>query len=371
MAEYKDQFTLDGRLKPASPQVTRAKVAEADRLLAAALRGDHAAAGILREVHTTSDLPLALAHLVSATVIPQFDEAPRVWSDLATVREVPTFDRVRLTSLVRDLSGSGVHEDGGLPVVPEGAPYPHVTITGAEAFYAKVKKNGAAFSMTWESTINDIEDFYGNLPDELLNLALDTEEREVMDALKSTATTLTGGTLPDGSTVPANAPVTPNAIWQAIIELSSKTVNGRVVGRSSTGYNVVVPVGVKDFVDFKLNQAVVAIQDGSITFGPGDRSALNGVTVIESPYLTSTEWYIAPKKGGLRRPVIELGRLRGYTQPELRVASTGSFYAGSSRQVPFNEGSFTNDTIDFRVRYVCGGILWDDTYVIKSTGAGS
>src|SRR5690606_12418056 len=119
MAEFKDQFTLDGLLKPAHPSVTRAKVAEADRLLQKALRGDKIATGQLAEVHTTSDLKFNLAHLITTVALPQFDEAERTWSQVAGVRTVPDFGPVRLQSLFGSLTGAGVHEQGGLPRVPE------------------------------------------------------------------------------------------------------------------------------------------------------------------------------------------------------------------------------------------------------------
>ena len=212
MTEYKNQFTLDGRLKPAHPSVTEAKVRAADELLTRALQGDQIAAGTLREVHTTSDLPFQLAHLVSSVAIPQFEDAPRTWSEIADVRTVPTFDNLRLYSLYSDITGAGVAQGpagspaqgltGGLPVVPEAAPYPYVTVTGREAFYAKIKKVGAKFGFTWEMGINDVEGFYGNLPADLVDLALDTEEREVYSAITTGVTnTVTGGTLPDGKPV--------------------------------------------------------------------------------------------------------------------------------------------------------------------------
>jgi hypothetical protein len=371
MTEYKDMFTLDGRIKPVAPYVTAGKVKEADRLLKAAFQGDKIAAGKLAEVHTTSDLQFNLAHLITVTTLPQFDAAPRTWSEIATVRTVPDFGPVRLQSLYGDLTGAGVHANGGLLDVPEGAPYPYVTVSGREAFYAKISKKGAKFGFTWEAGVNDVVGFFESIPGELLQLALDTEEREVYEAITTGATNeLAGGTLPDGTVVPVNAPVSPNAIWQAIIEASNKEVNGRKVGRSATGYNVLVPIGVKDFVDWKLNQTVISIVDGDVTLGPGDRSALNGVTVIESEYITGTAWYLLPKKNGVRRPVVELARLRGYETPELRVHGNTGNYVGGSAVSPF-EGNIDNDTIDYRVRYVVGGILWDDTYIVYSEGDGT
>lgn len=370
MAEYKDQFTLDGRVKPVQPYVTREKVKAADELLTEAMRGNRIAEGRLAEVFATSDLKFNLAHLVTVTALPQFDEAERSWNRIAGVRTVSDFGPVRLMSLFGDLEGAGIDAKGGLVSVPEGAVYPHVTITGQEAFYAKIAKFGARFGWTWESRINDIAGFFEQIPGEMVSAALDTEEREVYDALINGATnTLTGGTLPDGTVVPVNAPVSVAAISQAIYELETTQINGKYVGASSNGYNVIVPVGKKRLIDYELSQDVIQVQNGAVTFSGGNREWIGNFEVIESTRVTGTAWYVLPKPGGLRRPVLELGRLRGYEAPELRVENASGVYLGGSAVSPF-EGNFTNDTVDMRIRMVCGGILWDDSYVIKSTGTG-
>lgn len=370
MVEYKDEFTLDNRIKPANHYVTKEKVAAADQLLKAAFHGDKVAAGKLAEVHTTSDLKFNIAHLITITSLPQFDAAPRTWSDVAGVRTVPDFGPVRLQSLFGSLTGAGVHEDGGLPVVPEAAPYPYVTVSGQEAFYGKLKKLGAKFGFTWEANVNDIVGFFENIPSELIDLALDAEEREVYDALiTGTTTPLASQTLPSGTIVPANSPLTPDAIWAAIIQLQNVTVNGRKVGRAS-GYNVVVPAGAGEDINWKLKQNIISIQDGLITYGPGDRSAMSNVSVVETSFLAGLNWLVLPKKGAIRRPVLELMRLRGYEAPELRVHGDTGTYVGGSAVSPF-EGNFDNDVISYRIRYAVGGVLWDDSYSLKSNGTGS
>lgn len=367
MVEYKDQFTLDGRLKPANHLVTRAKVQEADRLLQRAMRGDKIANGMLAEAFSSTDLPFQVAHLISSVVVPQFDGAERTWSQLAGVRVVNDFSPVRLASMFSDVSGSGVNADGGLNTVPELAPYPHVTVSGEEAFYSKLQKSGARFSYSWESQINDIAGFLEQIPNELIQLALDTEEREVHEALvNGTTQVLAGGTLPDGTVVPTNALVGPEAIWQAIIELQNVEVNGKKVGRAS-GYNVVVARGTADFLNWKMNQQILQVQDGLVTYAPGDRSALANVTVVESDYITGTNWIILPKPGAIRRPVLELLRLRGHEAPELRVEAAAGNYLGGGVVSPFS-GSYDNDGISMRVRMVAGGVLWANSYSIKSNG---
>lgn len=376
MAEYKDQFTLDGRIKPANHLVTRTKVAEADRLLQAAFRGDKISAGKLAEVHTTSDLKFNIAHLVTAIALPQFDDAVRTWDQVAGVRVVPDFGPVRLQSLFGDLTGAGVAGagtqgiSGGLVGVPEGNPYPYVTVTGQEAFYAKLQKFGTKFGFTWESTVNDVVGFFEQIPGELVQLALDTEEREVYEALiNGTTNELATQTLPDGTVTDPNAAISPEAIWAAILQLQNVVINGRKVGRAS-GYNVVVPAGTADYVNYALNRNILQIVDGSVVYGPGDRSALNNVTVVESTYVTGTNWYVLPKPGAIRRPVLELLRLRGYEAPELRVHGDTGSYVGGAAVSPF-EGNFDNDTVDYRIRYVAGGVMWSSAYAVKSDGTGN
>lgn len=379
----KDQFTLDGRIKPANHLVTRKKVTEADRLLQAAFRGDQIAAGMLKEVHSTSDLKFNLAHLITSVALPQFDAAERTWSKVATTRVVPDFGPVMMSTLFGQLTGAGVAEGpkdedgdnvpgitGGLPTVPELTPYPYVTITGQEAFYAKLKKMGAKFGFSWESNVNDVIGFFEQIPGELVQLALDTEEREVYEALTNgTTNSLAAQTLPDGTVTVPNAPLTPEAIWAAILQLEGVKVQGRAVGRAS-GYNVVIPMGTKDFIEWKMSQRIIAIQDGLITYGPGDRSVFNNVDFVESAYVTGTDWYVLPKPGALRRPVLELMRLRGYESPELRVHGDTGSYIGGSAVSPF-EGNFDVDAIDYRIRYVAGGVLWSNAYSVKSDGSGA
>lgn len=377
MAEYKDILTLDGLVRP-QPGVSKRKLEAASDLLGRALKGDYSAEGIFKETMTTSDLRFNVAHLVTAEMISQFPKQENAWSRVAGVRTVDSFDAVRLHSLFGDVSGAGIRQGGGAARVDEAAPYPHVSISGQEAFYAKIAKNGFKFSFSWESRVNDVVGFFDQLPTELLQVAGDTEEAEVFDALiQGTAAAgasveLAGGTLPDGSTVVPNSKVTPEAIWQAVLESSNRTVNGRKIGRMSA-YRVVVPVGQAMFVEWKLGQAVLAIQDGSITYGPGDRSVFGSIEIVESDKVGLTnpdEWYLIPAPGAYRTPFLELGRLRGYELPELRVDNSAGNYLGGGAVSPF-EGSFDADTIDYRFRYVAGGILWTTDPIVYSDGSES
>lgn len=354
-----DTFTLDGRVRPPRG-VTAAETKKYRGLLEAALRGDIVADARLREAVTTTDREAigALAHLVNLQTIPQLDKLERQWKNIASVRTVPDFRPAVLYSLYGDLTGPGVGANGQAATVPEGTAYPHVTVSGVESFYAKLAKRGVRIDFTWEAKVNDTAGFFGGLPTELMGLTTDTETAEVYDALLKTGANraLVGGTLPDGTVVLPNAKLTPAAIWQAIREESTRRVNGNLIGRAS-GYNVIVPVGIADFINFQLRRTVLEIVEGQITYGAGDQGALAGVTVIESDRFTGTEWLLMPKPGSTRRPVLELLKLRGYETPELRVADASH--------------SYDADVESMRYRYVVGGALWDDVYIVKSTGTGT
>lgn len=365
---YKDPFTLDGKLTP-TRGVTEKSVGEAKALLGKALRGDYVADATLRqratkvEAYSSSDLAPALAYLASAQAIPQLDKVQYpVAPIVGTPRTVKDFNPVTLYSLYGDLSGPGIDKNGAVARVPEGANYPTVTVKGQESFYSKLGKRGLRFDFTWEAQVNDTAGFFEGLPNEIRDLTGDTEYAEVFDAINSAGATtaLVGGTLPNGQIVAKNSAISPAAIWRAIFELSNREVNGRKIGRLS-GYNVLVPVGTKDLIDYELNKTIVKVQDGNLELS-GDsfyQGALNGITTIESPKVTGTAWKVLPKPGATRRPGLELLKLRGYETPEIRVRNDGG------------ESSFDTDTRAFRYRYVVGAALWDEKYILKSSGQGA
>lgn len=379
---FKDPFTCDGRLRPnAMPGVSKAKVAKVKQLMESALGGDQIASGMLSESLSTSDAIFSAAYLANLQFLPQFLELPRTWSRIAGVRQVADFDPVVLRGVFGEFQGlerqgvTGLNNPEGIaPIVPELSEYPYATIGNIESAYGQIHKRGFKVGHSWESQVNGRgAEFFAALPGEMLQVALDTEEWEVYTALVNgtgSGSQLTGGTIFTGETVVANAPISRNAVIRGLHELSVRTVNGRQVGRSSNGYALVVPLGAGPAVDFMLNQQIIQAQDGSFTLSVQDQFSTGDIDVVESQYVTGTNWYLLPKPGGLRRPVLELGRLRGHEVPELRVENATGTYIGRAAVSPF-EGSFQNDAIDLRLRIAISGINWNDDFILWSTGAGA
>lgn len=372
--EFKDWFTLDGRLTPPAG-VTKHKVEAVKSLVEKALRGNRIAAGTLQEAVTTSDASLNLAYLVNLNVLPQYDEAPRVWNQIAGVRPVSDFRPAVLYSLIGQWE-DGVLGDGSprhvAPTVPEGAPYPYSVMAGEESASAGVQKRGFKTAFTFEAFINDAIGFLRNLPTEMLRVALDTEEYEVFTALVSGVDAdqqLTAATNPDGASVVANAPLSREALIAAKYQVAQRTINGRPL-QVTGGWKLVVPVGRAIYADFILNQSLATIQDGSLAFTAPGYNPLSDVTVLESEYVTGTAWYLVPVPGATRRPVLERLQLIGHEAPELRVQNLTGSYVGGGAVSPF-EGDFDTDSAEFRIRILGNGTLWTPDAVVWSTGAGS
>jgi hypothetical protein len=359
--EFKDKFTLDDLVMPPKG-VTRESVGKVAKLVAEGKRGSYVAEAQLKESLMSGDLASSVAHFINVITIPQLPEDNvRPVAKLAGFRTVPDFRPATLYSIFGKLDGPGVTADGSAPTIPQGQPFPVATISGVESAYSKLAKNGLRVNWDFEDFINDTIGVLDGIPADLQDIALQTEWNEVGDALlKATKN------LPATTVIPINAAISANAIMAAIQALGLRTVNGtkRKIGTLS-GYNVVVPVGQKVFVDYMIRMALGVLYvlpssaGGAVSPAP-DNSALATVEVIEHEKVLGTKWYLAPKPGSYRRPVLDVLRLRGYETPQIRVKTEGG-----------DGFSFDTDSASMRLRLVTGGALWFQEAVVYSKGTGA
>lgn len=377
---FKNPYTLDGRL-PFRNGVNQKKMEAIDGLVSSALSGSRIAAGNLSEALTsTSDAAFAFAQLVNATVLPELDDQiDKVGDQIATVRRVSDFRPNYLYTLNQSW-GAGVVGDGQvnepldtLPTVPEGTAYPEAIFAGELIENSSIRKTGLKTGITWEAIINDVLGVVQAVPGAFRNLALNTLERDVITTLVNASglPTFAGGTAVDGSVAVADAPISRASLAVAITQLKNQ-VKTAYKGTVNGGFNLIVAVGQGDLANFLINSLTLSeIADGPRTFGVNAGNPLASITVIESVYVTSpTEWYLIPKKGTTQRPVLERLTLIGHEQAELRVNNLTGNYVGGSSVPPF-EGSFDNDTADWRVRLVTGAVLWSPQAVVYSDGTGT
>lgn len=381
MATYTNEFTLDGLVKP-QLGVTEEKLEAARQLVEETMAGNYASQGLLKEAMVSTDAVFNVAHLASLNVLADFPEEERKWASIATTRTVQDFRPVTLYSLRPDWSGGGTLGSGDprfvAPRIPEGANYPYAYLEQeVSQQVGGIVKRGFKTGFTFESFINDAVGFLQALPESMRQIALDTEEWEVFSALITgvgDTEQIQGGEIPDGSaTVVPNAPFSRNALIRAIIELGEREIAGRKIIVSG-GFKLLIPAGQRLWVEFILNNvAMVGFDEGSdptYRWTINGYDPLSGIEIIESEFIPDGAWYLIPNQNSARRPVLELLRLVGHEVPELRVQGNTGTYVGGGAVSPF-EGSFDNDSADFRLRMFTRGVLWTKEMVIWSDGSGT
>lgn len=377
MSTYKNPYTLDGRLRLGSG-VTPKKIDEVNRLVRESLTGSRIALGTLTEALTTSDAAINLAHLVNMEVLPQWEDQPRQWRQFSDrTRNVSDFRPVTLYEVSRSWE-NGVLGDGDpvhvAPTVPEGNPYPYAVLSeGENSQHEGVKKRGFKFRFTFEALINDTLGVIQRMPQEMLEVALDTEEyvfwTTFLEGLGA-AQQLDGGVTPDGYTVAANAKLSRASLLQAKIELTQRVINGRRVTAPS-GWNLLVAPGRKLGAEFLLrNLSVTAATAGVYDLSVDGWNPVADIDVHEVEYVSGDAWYLVPKPGTMRRPVISDIKLIGHEAPEVRVQNLTGNYLGGGAVSPF-EGDFDTDSAEYRIRQIGGAALWTPDLVVYSTGAGA
>ncbi len=382
--DIQDLFTLNGKVKPVTG-VTEEKATAASELIDRVMTGDRIAKGILEEAITSTDAIFNVAHVAQVQLLQDFpDDTERNWSSIATTNTVSDFRPATLYSIRPDWSAGGTLGSGEpvwvAPKVPEAANYPYAYLEQEVNQQAGgIVKRGFKTGFTFEAFINDSVGFIQSLPTSMTDIALDTEEWEVFSALINGVgddQQLEGGPVPmadETFTVAPNAPISRMAVGRAMIEIANREINGRKVVLSG-GFSLIIPSGQRFWVEQLLYSVVgpVSVTDGPYEFNVQGYNPLSpgALEIIESEFIPDDAWYLLPKQNSARRPVLQLLRLLGHETPELRVQGNTGTYVGGGAVSPF-EGSFDNDTADFRLRMFSKGQLWTPDLVIWSDGSGT
>ena len=370
---FEDAYTLDGRLNYIPAVTSEAKVVWTKNLVERVNRGDKQAKGLFEALITTSELSANLAHLLNATVIPQIENTELVSDQIAGTRPVSDFRTNYLYTLQRELDSNVSGPRNILPTVPEATPYPEIKFAGEITEGSEVTKRGASLGITLEAFVNDSVGVVGAIPGIFRQLGLNTLEHVVFSALvdSSSVPELAAGETIFGDDTLPNAPLSRDSLSVAVAQLKQAILTNygeEVRG----GFTLVVPVGASDLANFVINGlSVDQVKDGNLVLGVNaSYSSLGGIKVLESGYVTGTEWYLLPNKGTLVRPVLDRLSLAGYEQLSLHVENLqGVSLSGGIDNSPLNF-SLTSDQARWRARQITAGVLWSPFAVIKSDGTG-
>ncbi|UVY83799.1 Mu-like prophage major head subunit gpT family protein [Brachybacterium sp. NBEC-018] len=336
------------------------KVVEAYQLFERAMNGDLRAKADVRESLTTSDFPVLLGQGYQRKLLAQYQLIDPVWQQYSVRSLVPNFKKQRLVDI---LGGAR-----GLSRVAEATEYPTRDFDEKEYDFS-VEKYGDRIPLTWEMLINDELGAFRNLDQVLAADARFTEGTVTADALlnagRTDLNTSFFGTV-------ANDALTADALKAAIEALSSK--------RNSAGQTIVRPslkLVVAPGLEFIAKELVAAVE---VRTTNGNRTTVMNnplagvVDVVVEPNLlrntnakANTTWILVPAPGAAR-PAVVTGFLQGQESPDLRVKNDQGVRPGGG-SIGSGEGSFDDDTIQYRVRHVVGAAVIDNQFTFASRGA--
>lgn len=350
--------------KQAKSEKFLAGVNEAAKLYGKVVKGDRRAALDMTEALTTSDFPILLGGVFDREMLARYEDIPKVWQEFAKRTVVKDF---REKSFIDFLGGKGT-----LDRVGQGAEYPAASKSEKE-YRISVGKFGRRFSITWEDIVNDMLGGFRDLPGDLAQAASDTEDFTAASAIASASGPNSAFFKTANGNAPDNKPLNTDNLAAALTAISSrKDPQGRpILVRGSV---LVVPPSLEI-------AALAVLHATEIRQVVGDKTLITSnylagrVRLVVNPWLdvvdtsatSKSTWYILPETTSPRFAV-SLGFLQGHEVPDLRVSADGGNRVGGGA-VSAEDGSFEDDTIQYRVRHVLGSTTLEPIATYASKGA--
>lgn len=320
----------------------------------------------LREAMTTSDFPFLFGDIIDRQLLANYQATTPHWSAIARRGTVPDF------RMVKRFYVNGA--EGQLAVVNEQAPYPAAAVTDGKYEYA-VEKYGRVVPFSFEAMVNDDLDALKDMPARLAKAASRSEDRFATELYCGS----TGPISPfyDASnTVPGNPVLNLQSLGDAVELLMSQVdADGEPIDVSAI--NLVVPPGLY-VTAMNLKEMLVAdinVRGGSNNSRVQTRNWLAaGLNIVANPFIPlvagtngKTSWWLfgSPSIG---RPAMEIGFMRGYEGPQVFMKVPDQVRIGGGANVM--DGSFINDSIEYKVRHIYGGTTMDKKSTVASNGSG-
>lgn len=345
-----------------SGAMRRGHVSEADiegvaKMLKSAWQGNTRVRNAVNEALTTSDLFVTGTGVVfDRELIAEYEAMPKQWDKFATRTTLKDFRPKKLIDLI---AGAAV-----LPDVPEHTNYPESRYDEAERTIA-VKKTGEQFGYTFEMRVNDQLNELQKIPNSWAGKAVRTEDHAAISAM---ANPLTGAPNPAVFNA-GNGNLGSLALTAENLQTVMTTVRTRRDGDGNLLYPGQLQLTVGPAQEFTarriLNTSEVRTATGGTTVI--EQNPFSGITLTVVDSLPGTAWFVLPMPSA-PRPAFYLGFLQGHESPEMRVKKDqGSLMGGGD--VAFDEGSFDDDTIYFRVRHITGGAAGDPRFAYANQPA--
>ncbi|MFE1082443.1 phage major capsid protein [Brevibacterium sediminis] len=323
------------------------KVLSAAKLFNEAQKGTNLGLAQFREAMSTSDFPILLSKGFEVEAIQAQKDAVKEYEAFAIEKKVSDFRPKKL----RDLFGNTEFEEVG-----EGEEYKADNLDELEVEY-KVGKYGRRFGYTWELALSGDFTDMADFPRRLGNGATERSNRNVFETFVSET-----GPRADFFDTVDTKPLTPVNLQDAVKSFALKEDHrGDLV--DTTGLVLVVPPTLQIEANNIINAAELELQvtDGNKVTKTRMENPFRGlVTVVVAKWLAKidksakrgTTWYLLANKSSDHFAVIH-AQLLGHENVDIRTKRDQGNRVGGG-EIPFEEGSYLDDTIDFRGRSVDG-----------------
>jgi hypothetical protein len=329
----------------------------------------------LKEAMTTSDFPLLYGDLLNRQLLGAYTVWPVSYPAYFKQVTVNDFRTLHMYSML----GAG----GVLGEVAERAPYPETTWTMSEKSIV-AKKYGRRYSITFEMLVNDDLNAWQDRPQEMAATARWSEEylaaSMLVDAAGPHASFFTSGNL---NIVTGNPSLSILALQTAFTQImKAKDANGTPIMIDFV--TLVVPPALEIIARNILNATTIEIT-GTTGGGTSEQKLIvdnwmrGRVKLVVNPVLPlitttgtvgDTEWFLIASSSAGPMPAFTFAKLRGHTTPELFVKSPDAMSLGGGMIAP-EQGSFDNDSIDYKVRAFYGAAQGDPKMAVASKGTNS
>ena len=319
---------------------------------------------LLREVLTTDDFPLLFADTLDRQLVEAYMNWPADWKQYTKLSTVADF---RVADRYKGDLGSAT-----LPLVDEKGEYLPIDLDET-AYNIQALKYGSQIDFSWETFINDDLGMFSDVPNDLAQLAFNTEYSLVTTAFASAAAWasafgVAGYTGTDVLSI--------QSVIDGIQVMQARTDPAGAPKYYNPKYLVVPPTlsFEAERILSQQNHWVYGTQPAAAVgpFPLGTENPIRGrLQVVVNPWLpivganAATAWYLfADKSAGCG---IEAAHLRGHETPELFMRSPDAVRVGGGPVSPF-EGTFIDDDLAFKVRLCFGTTRRDWRYVYASDG---
>lgn len=349
-------------------KMTRKAILEARQLFQSAMDGNLRARADLQEALSTSDFPILLNASYAFELQGEYAGISPIWQTFSRRLKVKNF---RPQKLVDIMGGRGA-----LDLVKEASEYPARAADESEREFS-VDKYGARFPLTWEMIKNDELNAFDNFPNRLATAAREMEDRLALYPLFNAGRTDFSAFITARLASGANTALSMAALNTGFEAISSRIDEDDDRPVLTPGTILMVPPALEQTAKNIINTTEIRTGSNATADGQVRRITGNGLTqtptVVVNPWLPivgrgvaaiNSAWYLLPAPSESVKPALGTAFMTGEDTPDLRVKSEAGNRVGGGAIAP-EEGSFDDDTVQYRVRHVIGSTsLYDDAVYV-------